>query len=132
VSGSRVGRAVEAASVLVVEDDPGLRDLAADLLEYLGYRTRVAANGDEALAILKAERGIDVMFTDLVMPGTLDGLALAKKVRGLDPAIKVVFTSGYLGHAVLRQRVPGRDEIFVHKPYRVGELAAAIERALCG
>jgi CheY-like chemotaxis protein len=132
VSGSWVGKAAGAASVLVVEDDPELRDLAADLLEFLGYRTRVAANGDDALAILETERGIDVIFTDLVMPGKVDGLALAKKARRLDPGIKIVFTSGYLGHAALRQRVPSRYEIFVHKPYRARDLAVAIERALAG
>jgi CheY-like chemotaxis protein len=130
VSRSRADIAAGAASVLVVEDDPELRDLAADLLEFLGYRTRLAASGDEALAILQAERGFDVVFTDLVMPGKLDGLALAEKARRLDPGIKLVFTSGYLGHAALRQRVPGHHEIFVHKPYRGRELAAAIERAL--
>lgn len=132
MSGSRAGVTARAASVLVVEDDPELRDLAAELLDYLGYHTRVAASGEAALMILKAERGIDLIFTDLVMPGRLDGLALAEEARRLDPAIKIVFTSGYAGHAALRQRRPGRHEVFVHKPYRASDLAAAIERALAG
>jgi len=127
-----VGKMAEAAGVLVVEDDPELRDFAADLLDSLGYRTIVAASGDAALSILQAQRGIDVIFTDLVMPGNLDGLALADEVRRLSLGIKIVFTSGYAGHAGLRQRLPGREEIFLRKPYRARELAAAIERALAG
>jgi CheY-like chemotaxis protein len=126
------GRAAGAVGILVVEDDPELRDLAADLLESLGYRTMMAASGDAALGILEAERGIDVIFTDLVMPGRLDGLALADEARRLCFGIKIVFTSGYVGHAALRQRLPGREEVFLHKPYRARELAAAIERALAG
>ncbi|HEY3912205.1 MAG TPA: response regulator [Stellaceae bacterium] len=132
MSASRAGKTAGAVNVLVVEDDPELRELAADFLEFLGYRTMVAASGDAALAILKAERGIDLIFTDLVMPGKLDGLALAEKARRLDPAVKIVFTSGYVGHAALRQRLPAPDEVFVHKPYRSRDLAAAIERALSG
>lgn len=130
MSESRVRKTAGVVGVLVVEDDPELRDLAADLLEFLGYRTVVAPSGDAALAILKAERGIDLVFTDLVMPGRLDGLALAEEARRLDRGVKIVFTSGYVGHAALKQRLPGRHEVFVHKPYRTHELAAAIERAL--
>lgn len=130
MSKSRVRKSAGAVGVLVVEDDPELRDLAADLLEFLGYRTMVAPSGDAALALLKAERGIDLVFTDLVMPGRLDGLALAEEVRRLGRGVKIVFTSGYLGHAALKQRLPGRQEVFVHKPYRTQELAAAMERAL--
>lgn len=130
MSGSRARNAAGAASVLVVDDDPALRDLAADLLEFLGYRALAAASGETALAVLRTERRIDVIFTDLVMPGRLDGLALAEEVRRLHRGIKIVFTSGYVGHAALKQRLPGRDEIFVHKPYRARDLAAAIERAL--
>ena len=130
MSESRVHKAWGAVRVLVVEDDPELRDLAVNLLEFLGYRTMVAPNGDAALAILKAERGINLIFTDLVMPGRLDGLALAEEARRLDLGVKIVFTSGYVGHAALKQRLPGRQEVFVHKPYRTHELATAIERAL--
>ncbi len=132
MSEARVRKTAGAVRVLVVEDDPELRDLAADLLEFLGYRTMVAASGDAALAILKAEREIDLVFTDLVMPGALDGLALAEEARRLDRGVKIVFTSGYVGHAALKERLPGRQEVFVHKPYRTRELAAAIERALDG
>ena len=128
---SEVRAAGEAAArVLVVDDDPKLRDLAADLLESLGYRTVVAANGDEALALLQREDGIDLVFTDLVMPGRLDGLALADEARRLGRGLKFVFTSGYLGHAVLKRRLPRPEEVFVQKPYRTRQLAAAIERAL--
>ncbi len=124
--------AAAAPRVLVVDDDPQLRVLAADLLEALGYRTMVAASGDEALALLRCEAGIDLVFTDLVMPGRLDGLALADEARRLGREIKFVFTSGYLGHAALKRRRPQPEEIFVPKPYRTRQLAAAIERALSG
>ncbi|MGH7030033.1 MAG: response regulator [Stellaceae bacterium] len=132
MSATGADKTAGAVRVLVVEDDPELRELAAELLEFLGYRTMVAASGDAALAMLRTEREIDLIFTDLVMPGRLDGLALAEKARRLDPTVKVVFTSGYLGHAALKQRLPARDEVFVHKPYRSRELAAAIESALAG
>jgi CheY-like chemotaxis protein len=121
-----------AASVLVVDDEPELRDLAADLLESLGYRTMVAASGDEALALLQREDGIDLVFTDLVMPGRLDGLALADEARRLRRDIKFVFTSGYVGHPALKRRLPRPEEVFVRKPYRTRQLVAAIERALAG
>ena len=90
----------------------------------------VAPSGDAALAIVKAERGIDLVFTDLVMPEGSTAWHWPRKSGGSAAAVKIVFTSGYLGHAALKQRLPDRQEVFVHKPYRTRELAAAIERAL--
>jgi CheY-like chemotaxis protein len=123
-------RRSEMPTILVVEDDPEVRDLVADLLEDLGYRTLVAASGAAALSLLRADRTIDVVFTDLVMPGPLDGLALAEEARRICPEIKIVFTSGFVAHPAMRNRLPSQDEILLHKPYRRVQLAAAIARAL--
>ena len=128
--GSDRWQARGAATILVVEDEPDLRDVVADLLEDLGYRTLAVASGAAALEALRNDRGIDLVFTDLVMPGPVDGLALAEQARRLYPGIRVVFTSGYVEHSALRNRLPGSGEIVLHKPYHRAELARAIARAL--
>jgi CheY-like chemotaxis protein len=122
-------RRAETATILVVEDEPDLRDVVADLLEDLGYRTLVAASGAAALRLLYNDRGIDMVFTDLVMPGPVDGLTLAEEARRLYPGIRIVFTSGYAEHPALRNRLPKRSEILLRKPYHRAELAATIAQA---
>src|SRR5919199_3630971 len=84
------------ATILVVDDDESLRLLMVSLLTRSGYRTLAARNGDEALRIIASEPGIDLLLTDIVMPGQLDGFALAAKALQLRPALKIVYTSGYI------------------------------------
>lgn len=123
------GQPAAGAKILIVEDDRDLRELAAAQVEALGYRVITAVDGASALPLLRTDRDIGVLFTDLVMPGPIDGMALAEEARRLHPRIGIVFTSGYVGHAALKRRRPGRDDIFLAKPYRQRDLAAAIARA---
>ena len=80
--------------VLIVEDEFLLRLEAADILSAAGFEAVEAANADQAIEILEARRDITVVFTDIQMPGSMDGLKLARAVRGRWPPIKIVATSG--------------------------------------
>ena len=80
--------------VLIVEDEFLLRMDAVDMIAAAGFEAIEAANADEAIGILEARRDITVVFTDIQMPGSMDGLKLARAVRGRWPPIKIVATSG--------------------------------------
>src|SRR6266436_5590292 len=80
--------------VLIVEDEFLLRMNAVDMIEAAGFEAVEAANADEAIEILESRRDIGVVFTDIQMPGSMDGLKLARAVRGRWPPIKIVTTSG--------------------------------------
>ena len=82
--------------VLVVEDEFLLRMEAADMVKAAGFEVVEAGNADEAIEILEARRDITLVFTDIQMPGSMDGLKLARAVRGRWPPIKIVATSGHL------------------------------------
>src|SRR5690242_17932872 len=90
-------------TVLVVEDDPDLSMLTTIILEEMGFRVLAAPNGDQALYLLTGPVVIDLMVTDVVMPGTLDGVALADRALRLRPDLRVLLVSGYPGHALERR-----------------------------
>ena len=100
--------------VLIVEDEFLLRMDAVDMIEAAGFEAVEAANADQAIEILEARSDITVIFTDIQMPGSMDGLKLARAVRGRWPPIKIVATSGHVhvGEADLPEG--GR---FLAKPY---------------
>lgn len=102
--------------VLVVDDEPDLADLAATLLEASGLTVAVAYSACAALATLKDDPTIDVLFSDIVMPG-MTGLQLADVVREIYPAVKIVLVSGY----VQRETLAGREQRYTvaTKPYRI-------------
>ncbi len=106
-------------SMLVVEDNPLSRATAVGMFEDLGFRVFDAYNGRDALALLEARPEIGLMFIDERMPG-MTGSDLAKAVRGRRPDIKVVLTSGYVGHEAAPPGVP-----FVPKPWRVDQITRA-------
>ena len=83
--------------VLIVEDEFLLRMDAVDMIAGAGFEVVEAANADQAIEILEARRDITVVFTDIQMPGSMDGLKLARAVRGRWPPIKIVATSGHVG-----------------------------------
>ena len=116
-------------TILVVEDDPDVVEVALSLLAGLGYRTVLARNGAEALAILDSTEELDLLFTDLVMPGGISGTDLARAARERRPGIKVLLTSGY---AALEQAddVAQQELPFISKPYRQQSLAATIRTVL--
>lgn len=103
------------AVVLVVEDERLLRELAVDIIEDGGFATLEAGNADEAIALLEARSDIAVIFTDISMPGDIDGLELARMARGRWPQIKILVTSG---RSWLKQFDLPPGSAFLEKPYR--------------
>jgi PAS domain S-box-containing protein len=116
--------------ILLVEDDAMVRDMVVIQLRNLGYRVVSAVNGSEALEVLKREGGFDLLFTDVVMPGGLNGHQLAGEARKLSPSLRVIFTSGYAETAVVHDRRLDQGVHLLNKPYRRSDLAAKIRDAL--
>ena len=100
--------------VLIVEDEFLLRSHAVDMIAGAGFEVVEAANADEAIEILEARRDITVVFTDIQMPGSMDGLKLARAVRGRWPPIKIIATSG---HVHVRETDLPEGGRFLSKPY---------------
>ncbi|MEZ6038263.1 MAG: response regulator [Planctomycetota bacterium] len=116
-------------TILVVEDDDDNRKLAARILEHYGYEVHAAASGEHALRMVTDLPHIDVLFTDVVMPG-MGGRLLAEQLQVARPGIHVVFTSGYTTDDVLRFGIEKDMVAFLPKPYSATELANAIRAAL--
>ena len=114
--------------VLIVEDELLLRMDAADAIKSGGFEVVEAANADDAIEILEARADIAVVFTDIQMPGSMDGLKLARAVRGRWPPIKIVATSGLVDVGEKDLPEGGR---FLPKPYHARQLAAVL-RELTG
>jgi CheY-like chemotaxis protein len=109
--------------VLIVEDEFLLRMNAAEMISEAGFDVVEAANADEAIAILEARPDIHVVFTDIQMPGSMDGLKLARFVRDRWPPIKIVATSGFANVGKIDLPEGGR---FVRKPYRSEQIVATL------
>ena len=115
------------ATILVVEDDADVRIAVVETLELSGYRVLSARDGPEALAMLGEEAGIELMFSDLVMPQGMSGLDLVREARSLRPDLRVILTSGYSPQAVLQE---GGPIPLIKKPYRLAELVRRIGEVL--
>ncbi len=111
--------------VLLVDDEPLVRLIAMEGLEEAGFEVVEAATATAALAVLRDRPDVGILFTDVNMPGDLDGLALAELVHARWPDIKLVVTSG----GGLARQVPD-DGRFLTKPYSVGEMTEVIRGAL--
>jgi PAS domain S-box-containing protein len=116
--------------ILVVEDNKGLRDIAVRHLHSLGYSTIPASDGAAALEIIRGGTAIDLLFTDVVMPGGVDGRELADTARRLRPGLKVLYTSGFTAAAASAVTDNHFASNLLSKPYRKGELARRIRAAL--
>jgi PAS domain S-box-containing protein len=116
--------------ILVVEDDTMVRDYVTAQLKSLGYHTIPAENAAEALGLVRRGVTFDLLFTDIVMPGPMDGSELARAVRGLRPSVRVLFTSGYTDKAIVGEGGLQPGVLLLQKPYRRGELARMIRVAL--
>jgi two-component system cell cycle sensor histidine kinase/response regulator CckA len=118
-------------TILLVEDDDGLRDLAGIVLQKLGYTVHSAANGVEAMSIAENHAEIALLLTDVVMP-QMSGKELADRLRSSQPSIKVLFTSAYTEDAISHHGIldPGID--FLHKPYTPALLSRKTREALDG
>ena len=119
-------------TVLVVEDDDLVRDYACRQLVTLGYRVIEAENGPEAMDRLSEFEGVDVLFTDVVMPGGMSGRELAEEATRIRPGLRVLYTSGYTENAIVHH---GRLDPGIHmlaKPWRRDQLARALQRLRFG
>jgi CheY-like chemotaxis protein len=115
------------ATILMVEDNPDVRLMGATLLEEAGFEVHQAADADEALSMVVEGLGFDLLFTDIVMPGDMDGVALAAEVRRLQPGVPVLLTTGWGDRA---NDHGGLD--LIGKPYRAPELTQKINALLNG
>jgi PAS domain S-box-containing protein len=119
-------------TILVVEDDRLVRDYVLTQLHSLGYITLAAANAAEALAIVAAGKPFDLLFTDVVMPGAMNGRQLADELHKTRPELKVVYTSGYTENAIIHHGRLDVGVLLLPKPYRKSDLARIIRRAVDG
>jgi nitrogen-specific signal transduction histidine kinase/CheY-like chemotaxis protein len=120
---------VGSEAVLVVEDDAPVREIAVGFLSRLGYRVHQAADAESALRILRGEPDIELLFTDLALPG-INGVALAQQARALRPDLGVLYTTGYASGSILEALPESEREALLPKPYRREELAFVVRRAL--
>jgi len=118
-------------TVLVVEDAEGLRELARRLLERHGYTVLVASNADEALQLFEEYPSIDLLLTDVVMPGA-SGPELARQLVERRPALKVVYMSGYTAEAIVQHGVLKPGIAFLHKPFTADTLGRKLSEVLDG
>lgn len=116
-----------AYTVLVVEDDPDVRNVTVSRVVELGHRVLEAENAKAALDVLGRGERIDLLFTDIAMPGGMNGLELARRALQLRPGIRVLFVSGYTSSTHSEGGAPGE---FLQKPYRPEDLGRALHRAL--
>jgi CheY-like chemotaxis protein len=116
-------------SIIVVDDETDIRDLLTEWLAEAGYAVRTAADPMVALALLERDPSIDLLLTDIVMPGGLSGFDLARRARARQPSLKVMFISAYsVAEAVLQAR-PEADTI-LRKPFRHAQFMTEVQRAL--
>ena len=117
-------------TILVVDDEESLRDLAKKTLEACGYSVLTASDGRQALQQLSAHPEIDLLFSDIVMPNGINGYKLAEKVLAMRPEIKILFTSGFAEKAESRNEHLRFNTGMLNKPYRQTELATQIRSTL--
>lgn len=117
-------------SILVVEDDASVRKLVVANLDQLGYRVLEAADGTAALKLLRDGANIDLLFTDVILPGGMNGRELADESRRLHPGLRVLFTSGYTRNSIVHQGKLDEGVHLLSKPYRREELSRKIREVL--
>ena len=132
VASAGVPRAGTGQTILAVEDDARVRKLTVTVLKQLGYRVLEASSAAEALRVLESEFDIDLLFTDVVMPGGMSGADLSVKVKHLFPATRILLTSGYSEELARDTDTGARGIKILRKPYRQADLARAISDALNG
>jgi CheY-like chemotaxis protein len=114
--------------ILVVEDNTQLRRIAVRQLQSQGYSTEEAATANDALVVLNEHTGIDLLFTDVVLPGGLDGIELAQRARLIRPSIRILIASGFPGRQMDDPALQGLP--FLPKPYSQADLSRAVRLSL--
>src|SRR5262249_4878785 len=119
------------ATILLVEDDAGVRDLVSRILRERGYQVYMAADAQEALSAAAASSvPIDLLLTDVIMPGGTNGVALAANLQDARPALRVLYMSGYTDTALTSQAVLDVGHALIMKPFTADALARAVRLAL--
>jgi CheY-like chemotaxis protein len=121
-----------AETILIVEDDDALRSFAVETFNDLGYHVLEAANGQAALEVLDRRDNIVLLFTDVVMPGGLNGRQLADEARRRRPGLKVLFTTGYSRNAIVHHGRLDPGVQMISKPFSFNELGAKVRAILDG
>ena len=116
--------------ILVVEDQLKVRRLAGRILTRLGYDVLESGNAADALHILAGSADVDLLFTDIVLPGGMSGVELADEARRRRPGLKVLYTSGYAPESVLDKDRLDREAPLVRKPFQMEDLAKTVRCAL--
>jgi PAS domain S-box-containing protein len=111
-----------AGTVLIVEDEPAVLEVASDIFDSLGYDVLTATDAREAVTVLETDAAIDVMFSDVIMPNGMNGVELSRKAREMRPGLKILLASGYPMSALPSEGL-GAGVSFISKPYRWTELA---------
>ena len=121
-----MSRAPDARSVLLVEDEVMISNLVADCLTESGFRVHEVTTADEALRYIKSGASIDVLFTDINLPGVMNGAELAERARQLRPEMPIVYVSGRYKLSEISPLVP--RSLFVAKPYDPDDICALLTR----
>ena len=124
--GDAVGR-----TILMVEDDATVMDVGAAILLDCGHAVVSVSTADEAMCRILGGQSFDLLFSDIVMPGAMNGVALAGEVRRLRPGVPILLTSGWADPAMDNQ-IGDQDYAFIGKPYRHADLARKIEGLFTG
>ncbi|WP_025899571.1 response regulator [Sneathiella glossodoripedis] len=119
-------------TILVLEDDPDVRELTVLQLKSLGYRVLQAHDGSSALDVISKEDNIDLLLSDVVLPGGLRGPEVAIKARESKPNLNVLFMSGYTQNALESHTELGDSALLLNKPFRKKDLAEKIREAIEG
>jgi signal transduction histidine kinase len=128
-AGQTTVRAIGTETILVVEDDEGLRGYTTEILTELGYRVLAAHDGQSALRLMDTNK-IDLLFTDVVMPGGMNGRQLADEAARRQPALKVLFTTGYTRNAIVHHGRLDAGVQMIGKPFSFQDLAAKVRTLL--
>jgi CheY-like chemotaxis protein len=113
-----------------VDDEPSTRRVACGILSDLGYRVLEAGSADAAIGVLESESWVDLLFTDVVMPGAMNGLELGRWALRHRPEVKVLLTSGFPQPTSGKEAAEGDNLPFLKKPYSTDKLQAAVESLL--
>ncbi len=114
---------------LIVDDEPDLLNASAELFKSMGYSVLTASSAEEAMEKLWHTEAINVLFTDILMPGGMNGIELAHEVRQFDPNIKIILASGYPLPALADEHGDFDDFNFINKPYRLADIAQCLRSA---
>jgi CheY-like chemotaxis protein len=122
------GPSTPVGSILLVEDDDEVATLVTEMLQELGYRVTRAGSADSALGALANERHVDLVLSDIMMPGSMNGLGLAREVRLRRPGLPVLLMSGYAGAVI--DSAQEENIGVLRKPYNINELETALREAV--